>query len=272
MDKVSNIYMFTNKTNNKKYIGQAKDFNKRHKTHIKKSTNKLPIDCAFNKYGKENFEIVILKENLSTQCLLNFWECYYIEKYNTLINNKNGYNISSGGSHGNPFAGKTEEEMNEIKNKMSNNHTDFSGENHPMYKKGYLIRGENNPFYGKHHSEESKEKISDALKELYKNKENHPNYNKSMSEKQKQKISKTRKENEKSKGANNPRAKKVAQYEYDKKTKQQGKLIKIWNYAKQASEELKINHGHIIQCCKGKLKSAGGFKWRYVGDEENGNL
>ena len=83
---------------------------------------------------------------------------------------------------------------------------------------------------------------------------------------------KTRKENEKSKGANNLRAKKVDQYEYDKKTKQQGKLIKIWNYAKQASEELKINHGHIIQCCKGKLKSAGGFKWRYVGDEENGNL
>lgn len=29
-----------------------------------------------------------------------------------------------------------------------------------------------------------------------------------------------------------------------------------------------INQGHISQCCKGKLKSAGGFIWKYVGDED----
>ena len=57
MNHYNCIYMFINKTNDKKYIGQAKDFKK---------------------------------------------------KYNTLANNKQGYNISSGGSNGNNFIGKSE--------------------------------------------------------------------------------------------------------------------------------------------------------------------
>ena len=110
------IYMYINKINGKRYIGQTKNFNRRHKQHIKKSSNKYPIDRSLKKYGEENFDVIILKENLSTQCLLNLWESYYIEKYNCL--SKDNYNISSGGSNGNNFAGKTEEEMNDIKIKI----------------------------------------------------------------------------------------------------------------------------------------------------------
>ena len=71
--------MYINKINGKRYVGQAVDFNRRHRVHNLKSTDKFLIDRAFNKYGEENFEIVILKKDLQTQCLLNFWECYYIE-------------------------------------------------------------------------------------------------------------------------------------------------------------------------------------------------
>jgi hypothetical protein len=48
--------------------------------------------------------------------------------------------------------------------------------------------GENNPFYGKHHSEETKNKLSNALRG-----ENHPNYGKHRLEETKKKISNTEK-------------------------------------------------------------------------------
>lgn len=169
------VYMYVNVINKKRYIGQAKDFNKRHKSHIRKSTNKFPIDRAFNKYGEDKFEIIILKENLESQCLLNFWECYFIDKYNTLMVNNCGYNLASGGHNGNAFAGKTEEEMKKIREKISNANKggtwDISGENNPMYGKF----GKNNPNYGKHLADETKKKMSESKKGKYKG-ENNPMY------------------------------------------------------------------------------------------------
>ena len=117
--------MYTNKINGKRYIGQAKDFNKRHRYHKNAMTNKKnkdynqPIHRALRKYGLDNFEVEILKENLSTQCLLNFYECYYIKKYDLLCKNNKGYNVSEGGSNGNSFAGQTEEERKERCKKIS---------------------------------------------------------------------------------------------------------------------------------------------------------
>ena len=45
-----------------------------------------------------------------------------------------------------------------------------------------------------------------------------------------------------------------------------GKFIKKWSCAAEVKRELGINSSSIIQCCKGKLKSAGGFKWMYASD------
>ena len=234
------IYMYTNKINGKGYVGKAEDFLIRKQTHIYGSYNKknkrdynTPFHRAIRKYGIENFEVTILKENL-TKDEMNYWEDYYIETFDLYAKNGKGYNVAKGGRGGNTYAGKTEEEMEEYrrkqselqkgknvgkhhteeaKQKMSKNHADFSGENHPMH--------------GKHHSEESKQKMSEAKK-----------------------------------GENHPRAKRVAQYDLN------GNLIKIWDYAKQASEELGINRGNICSCCKGKLKSAGGFVWKYAEQTE----
>ena len=47
----------------------------------------------------------------------------------------------------------------EVKRKISKNHKDVSGKNNPMY--GMI--GENSPMYGKHHSEESKTKMSGVI-------------------------------------------------------------------------------------------------------------
>ena len=40
-------------------------------------------------------------------------------------------------------------------------------------------------------------------------------------------------------------------------------FIKEWTSGIEASRVLGINKGNITSCCKGKLKSAGGFVWRY---------
>ena len=42
-----------------------------------------------------------------------------------------------------------------------------------------------------------------------------------------------------------------------------GKFIREWQGAHEVERVLDINNSHIIQCCKGKRKSAGGFVWRY---------
>ena len=44
------------------------------------------------------------------------------------------------------------------------------------------------------------------------------------------------------------------------------KFIRKWGAAMESERELGINNGNIIRCCKGKLKSAGGYKWMYLSD------
>lgn len=44
------------------------------------------------------------------------------------------------------------------------------------------------------------------------------------------------------------------------------KFIKKWHGINYVSKIYNINHANIISCCKGKRKSAGGYKWRYTND------
>lgn len=42
-----------------------------------------------------------------------------------------------------------------------------------------------------------------------------------------------------------------------------GEFIRKWDSAIEVKNELGFDNSHISKCCKGKLKSVGGFKWRY---------
>ena len=43
----------------------------------------------------------------------------------------------------------------------------------------------------------------------------------------------------------------------------QGNFIKEWNSIKEAVEYLNINYSNIPQCCRGKRKTTGGYRWQY---------
>jgi hypothetical protein len=58
-------------------------------------------------------------------------------------------------------------------------------------------------------------------------------------------------------GKDNPKSIKINQLTLT------GELIKTWLSMIEITIELKINNGHICWCCKGKRKTAGGFKWEY---------
>lgn len=177
------IYCYINKVNGKKYVGQAVNFKKRHYNHLNpRGEYPQVIDRAIVKYGKENFEVLILVENLKNECLVNLYECYYIDKLNTMANNGYGYNVATGGRKGNSYAGKTEEEMEIIKDKIRQkslgrklteeakakirehalNRPPKSQETRD--KTSASVSGEKNGFYGKKHTNEAREKMSKAQK------------------------------------------------------------------------------------------------------------
>ena len=52
-----------------------------------------------------------------------------------------------------------------------------------------------------------------------------------------------------------------AVYQIDKVT---GEIIKKWNYILEAANALHIHYQNIYACCRGRIKTAYGFIWRYV--------
>ena len=89
---MTGIYCWTNLINNKKYIGQATDIERRKKQHVSqagKLTTK--ISRALWKYGLNNFKFQVLEECSVDQ--LNQREHYWIHYYKTL-EDEFGYNIT----------------------------------------------------------------------------------------------------------------------------------------------------------------------------------
>lgn len=97
------IYKITNKINNKSYIGQSIDIERRwrqHKTEPFNSnadTYNTIFYRAIRKYGLDNFQFEILEQCSEDQ--LNEKEKYWIQQYNTYMDNPNsqGYNMTKGG-------------------------------------------------------------------------------------------------------------------------------------------------------------------------------
>lgn len=252
------IYVHINKINGKMYVGQTCNKTKKRWNNGNGYKTCSYFYRAIQKYGWEGFYHEIIASNLTKNEADNF-EQLLIKKLD-LNNPDKGYNLQSGGSHSVLSeagrinvrnAAKKRSENVEWRKKQSESHIG-------------LQAGENNPMYGKKHTEATKKKLREASLDKHpsnetrdKMRESHigeknPMFGKHHSDETKKKISDMRKDEK------NPNAKKVNQYNLD------GVLIKTWDYIKQAGESLGIPYQNISRCCRSNKGTAGGFKWSYA--------
>lgn len=228
------------------------------------------------KYGWNNFnhdiiEIVECETQKELDDILNNREIYWIAYYDSY---NNGFNGTKGGD------GFDSETAHKIAIKRWDNEENrrkqseiskkawteerkqewsqlVSGKNNPMY--GRV--GEQNHFYGKHHTDESKKKNSDSQKRLYENGYVNPNKGKAMSEEQKEKISNLRKG--KYCGKDNPNAKAVICLN----------TLEVFGCIMDGANWCMVSRMGITRCCKGQTKTSGKhpitgekLKWMYYKD------
>lgn len=177
--------MHKNKINGKIYIGQtSQDPEKRWDKGRGYETSPRFFN-AILKYGWDNFEHIILYNNLSQEEANNI-EVELIKKYCSQDENY-GYNISSGGAN---F-----QHSEETKKKIGKaNSIALKGKTHSSEwskKMSEKFSGEGNPFYGKTHSETTKKRISDSRKGKTAG-INHPMYGKHHTQQELEKMSKNR--------------------------------------------------------------------------------
>lgn len=183
------VYLHKNKINGKVYIGQTcQNPNKRWDNGRGYETSPKFYN-AILKYGWDNFEHIILQDNLS-QFEANELEFKLIQLYQSQ-NDDYGYNITSGGSNFS-HSEETKKKIG-ISNSIALKGHKMSEEQKQLLSQ--LFSGEGNPFYGRHHSEETKQKISEHRKGKNIGKD-HPMFGKHHSEEELQKMS----DNRKSKG------------------------------------------------------------------------
>lgn len=183
------IYKITNNINNKIYIGQTikerpTDRFSQHRylaRHSKQEKGISYLHQAMAKYGVDNFTFEVI-ENIEND-KLNEREQYWIAQYNSLV--PQGYNLTIGGE-GTPEYSRPQTLEEREKRKQSNKQfyidhpealqkiserTKKLWENEEYRKKVTesnkrfaqehpdLNKGQNNPMYGKHHTEEALTKI-----------------------------------------------------------------------------------------------------------------
>ena len=104
------VYCITNLINNKKYIGiTSRNINIRFQEHC--THRQTLIYDAVQKYGKENFKIEILENNIQKSDI-DKRERYFIKFYNTLV--PNGYNLSTGGISNKDLNEETRKRLSEM--------------------------------------------------------------------------------------------------------------------------------------------------------------
>jgi group I intron endonuclease len=207
------IYKIANDINSKVYIGQTRQtLKKRLKNHkcLSKTKDYL-LYRAIRKYGWKHFTTEVVEDNISLENL-NEREIFWTNKFNALT--PYGYVCIAGG--------ELRIVSEETRRRMS---------------KARL--GNKNPNFGKHHTEESKKKISKAKIGQQ------PWLGKKHSEETKQKMKRSK------------YCKNILCYDLD------GNFIKEFDSIHEASRELNLYRNMISKVCRGLSKYTGNYIFKY---------
>lgn len=223
-EKICGIYCIENLTNGKRYIGQSINIYERWENH-KYALNgnrhgNEHLQRAWNKYGSMSFSFSILEK--CEQDKLDLRESYWVHYYDSF---KNGYNMTDGGE-ANPMS------YLNIRKKVSEG-----------------IKG-NKHWLGKHHTEESKMKISQG------------NKGKFVSEETREKLSIAKSHPNGRIGKQSALSKSIKQI-----NKYNGEILNIFESIRQAEIYFAGKKtGNIERVLSDKYanKTAYGYKWEYV--------
>lgn len=213
-ERIIGIYKILNKKNGKVYIGQSKNLNKRALNYTCKKSHVKELNEDIEVLGIENFSITILER--CEEYELNDKETKYIREYKS---RSTGYNKLSLANTGPKPPGFGEKIRLTVANRPPKSVE-------TLKRMSELFSGENNPFFGKKHSQETLERIK------------------------KTKI----KNGVDFSGEKNPSAKSIVCIDTGE----------VFKYASLASEKYSLDLSSIIKCCKGKRNHVSNMRFKYL--------
>lgn len=189
------IYVLTNKTNDKKYVGVSYgDIDARVKRHFDSSMsdNQL-VNRRIQFYGADNWDVEIIPYPGASKEALQAIEKWKIQQYGSHVT-QHGYNKSWGGE---PFADESVKEIAQNRSRehsrelldkgthpfqnpdvrekaaegsRNRNQSMVAEGTHPFQKHNFKGKRGRKPGNPQHHSDETKRKISEGLKRYWENK------------------------------------------------------------------------------------------------------
>jgi group I intron endonuclease len=177
----NDVYLIINLVNNKKYVGITRNgYLVRFHQHLQESHTAYHnsiLHKALAKYGDENFVVKLIETNVPDSQIKEK-EKYYIKLYDTFYVNKKGYNMTEGGdgmsgySHTKQTKAKISSTLTGHKFPKSRNKKIQQAMIGREYKEEWKLalsasrkgrfKGNDNPFYGKRHSNVTIQKLREA--------------------------------------------------------------------------------------------------------------
>lgn len=251
MVTTSNIYLITNKINNKKYVGQSSNIKERwyrHSVDYKRLTDKY-LYRAMNKYGFENFFFEVLETDIPIDAI-HEREIYWIKQINT--KSPNGYNMTDGGegSFNRILSDETKEKIR-------------------------------NATIGKKHSKETRKKQSESTKKRYENSYEREKISLSMKNNKEaiekatlniqiynQSVSKEEKLKHVSKATESRSKPVIATDLNNPENIMEFKSVReASRWIRENTSFIKACHTNISKACRGKLDFIYGYKWTFKFDK-----
>lgn len=211
------VYVIKNLINEKVYVGQTCDPNRRKRQHFSQTRKITPLANAIRKHGVENFVFEVLEE--TTIDLIDIREQFWISHYQSHLL---GYNVELGGCAQKTLSISTRSKMSAARKGRSSG---MLGKKHSVetIQKMSQIKVGKQPYVM---NDEIRSKISHALSG-----ENHPNFGSQFSIETRQKIGRAR-------------SQKVELLDGD------GNVIATYDSGRIASEQTGVARSSISQKCK----------------------